>query len=165
MPRGGVRRYWRRLPAGSALLSGLLFAPLPAPGQESAPEPGGSEPRVELEDLLRLPDSVRYDVDKRGGATRAEWRERFQGLREDLDEERKALERARLELEKVAGNTDTWKLTPPGAPGAAPSEAPLDYRLRTEIRQREAEVDRLEKQLRELVVEANLAGVPETWRQ
>jgi multidrug efflux pump subunit AcrA (membrane-fusion protein) len=107
---------------------------------------------------------VRYDVEKRGGATQGEWRSRFQKVRTELASERSALERAQLELEKVAGSSDSWKLAPPGV-SASNSEAPLDYRLRNEIRQHRAEVDRLEKQLRDLEVEANLAGVPQEWRQ
>ena len=54
-------------------------------------------------------------------------------------------------------------LAPPGAGDV--SDAPLDYRLRNKIRQHKAEVDRLEKRLQDLEVEANLAGVPEDWRE
>jgi type II secretory pathway component PulM len=116
---------------------------------------------VQLDDLLKLPDSGSYDVERRGGATRGEWRERFVNVQSDLDEERAALAQAKQELEKVAGNADAWKLTPPGA--TAGNDAPLDYRLRNQIRQHTAEVERLEKQLRDLQVEANLAGVPDSW--
>jgi hypothetical protein len=135
----------------------------PAPEAEES-EPARSAPQVDLEELLKLPGDVRYDVEKRGGATQGEWRTRFQKVRSDLDAERAALARAQHELEKVAGSSDSWTLAPPGV-SANRSEAPLDYRLRTEIRQHRAEIERLEKQLRDLEVEANLAGVPEEWRQ
>ncbi len=138
--------------------------PAAAPPDAGPGRPDGPAPQVDLEDLLKLPVDLRYDVEKRGGATQGEWRSRFQKVRSELVEERAALERSQLELEKVAGNTDSWQLAPPGVSGNR-SEAPLDYRLRTEIRQHRAEVDRLEKQLRDLEVEANLAGVPEEWRQ
>ena len=119
---------------------------------------------MDLEELLKLPGDVRYDVERRGGATQGEWRARFQKIRSDLDAERAALARSQAELEKVAVGTENWTLAPPGV-SANRSEAPLDYRLRNEIRQHRSEIERLEKQLRDLEVEANLAGVPEEWRQ
>jgi hypothetical protein len=119
---------------------------------------------VDLEKLLELPGDVRYDVEKKGGATQGEWRARFQKVRNELVLERAALERSQLELEKVAGSADAWQLAPPGV-SSNRSETPLDFRLRNEIRQHRAEVDRLERQLRDLDVEANLAGVPEAWRE
>lgn len=145
--------------AAGSLLCGVLGA-LPA----DAEEPAEAAPRVELDELLKLPGSLRYDVDQKGGATRGEWRERFLSLRESLGQERESLERAKRELEEVAGGTDAWKLALPGA-GNAATEAPLDYRLRNEIRQHEAEIERLEHRLRDLEVEANLAGVPPEWRE
>jgi hypothetical protein len=48
--------------------------------------------------------------------------------------------------------------------GAA-AEAPLDYRIRQTIKRHREEIKRLERQLRELEVEANLAAVPEDWRK
>jgi hypothetical protein len=49
--------------------------------------------------------------------------------------------------------------------GAGASEAPLDYRIRQAINRHRQEIERLERQLRDLEVEANLAMVPEDWRQ
>jgi hypothetical protein len=137
-----------------------------APAAAGDPPVGSPDapPQVDLEELLKLPGDVHYDVEKRGGATQGEWRARFQKVRGELAQERVALERSQLELEKVAGSADSWQLAPPGV-NSNRSEAPLDFRLRTEIRQHRAEVDRLEKQLRDLDVEANLAGVPEAWRE
>jgi hypothetical protein len=159
------RRFGWRLLALAALGCAAGPAAAAEPAAPPAPDDAGRPaPQVDLEDLLKLPGDVLYDMEKRGGATQGEWRSRFRKVRTDLAGERSALERAQLELEKVAGSSDTWKLAPPGV-SANSSEAPLDYRLRNEIRQHRAEVDRLEKQLRDLEVEANLAGVPEEWRQ
>lgn len=160
-----LRRFgWRPFALAAlawAAAPGAAAEPAAAPAADAAERPA---PKVDLEDLLKLPGDVRYDMEKRGGATQGEWRSRFQKVRAELAGERSALARSQLELEKVAGSSDSWQLAPPGV-NANRSEAPLDYRLRNEIRQHRAEVDRLEKQLRDLEVEANLAGVPEEWRQ
>ena len=45
------------------------------------------------------------------------------------------------------------------------AETPLDYKLSQDLRRSREEVERAERQLQDLGVEANLAGVPEDWRQ
>jgi hypothetical protein len=86
-------------------------------------------------------------------------------VREALDQERTALRDAEAKLEGVAQSKDPWQVAPP-LPGAASSpEAPLDFQLRQELRRHREEVERLEGRLRELEIEANLAGVPEDWRR
>lgn len=132
---------------------------------EDAPEAARPEPSptVGLDTLLKLPDSVQFDVERRGGATRGEWRERFRVVRSDLAREQEALQSARLALEKAASSADAWRFSPPGMGNV--TDSPVDYQLREEVRRREAEVTRLETELRELEVEANLAGVPEEWRE
>ena len=47
----------------------------------------------------------------------------------------------------------------------ASPDAPLDFQLRQEIKRHREEIEHLEQQLQELEIEANLAGVPEEWRQ
>jgi hypothetical protein len=50
-------------------------------------------------------------------------------------------------------------------PGLEPSpDAPLDYQLRVAIRRHRSEIERLERKLKQLEIEANLAGVPPEWR-
>lgn len=123
-----------------------------------------ARPRVELDRLLELPSSREYTVDKRGGLTRSEWRGRFVELREKLRSEEEALAKAETELEEIAASTEPWQLGPP-LPGVTQADAPLDYRLRQAIRRHRDEIERLEDRLTELRVQANLAGVPETWRE
>ena len=142
-----------------------------APGRPSTPaaesgapaEPG--TPTVSLDRLLKLPDSLDYSLPSRGGATRPEWRARFVDVREKLAGEREALEVARTELEKVAGSTDAWQVGPPIPGVQGGGDAPLDYQLREKIRRHREGVESLERDLRELEVEANLANVPEDWRE
>lgn len=142
----------------------VLLLPGPAPAQDPAESP----PQVDIDRLLELPDSVEVggSVVRRGGATRAEWEARFQKAREELAAAEAALEETRSELQEVAGENGPWKLTAPGGFSADPasSDAPLDYSLAQQLRRRREAVERGERRLQELRVEANLAGVPAAWQ-
>lgn len=160
------------LGAGAARAGGLLgwvvlatLLALAAVAQEETGGGGEAAPPVELDRLLQLPSSKDYTVERRGGRTAGEWRRRFAELRRALAEERAALADAERRQEELAGSTDAWKVAPnlPGV-GAPSTEAPLDYGLRQEIRRHRAEIERLERQLRELEIEADLAGVPAAWQ-
>jgi hypothetical protein len=147
----------------------LLLVAASASSQDSdpaTPEPsGGDSPRVELDQLLKLPSTLDYSVERRGGLTPGEWRNRFGEIRAALARERKALKIAEEDMERVAGTSDAWLVGPPmpGMSGGG-SPAPLDFRIRQAINRHRQEIDRLERQLREVEVEANLAAVPEDWR-
>jgi hypothetical protein len=52
----------------------------------------------------------------------------------------------------------------PGADTSNSPDSPIDFQLRSELRRHREEVERLERKLRQLDIEANLAGVPEDWR-
>lgn len=143
----------------------LLAAPAAseegAPPAESAPAPSEAPPPVGLDRLLKLPSSMEYNVERRAGLTRGEWRSRFERIDSALEAEKKGLASAQGELDRVAGSADQWLLGPPGMTN---TDAPLDYRLRQEITRRKQEIERLEAERKSLEVEANLAGVPEDWR-
>jgi hypothetical protein len=150
--------------AGLALALGL-FLGSPLSAQDTSPAPAGAASPPGLESLLKLPDSGSYDVDMRGGRTPGEWRGLFATLREKLEEERAELGEAKAELDETATKKDAWKMAPP-IPGVEvqDTDSPLDYQLRQRIRRHRAEIDRLERNQRELEIEASLAGVPEEWR-
>jgi hypothetical protein len=142
------------------------MVPFAAAGRAPAePRADDAAPPVALDRLLRLPAGADYGVERRAGATRGEWRARFAALERDLDAARSALRKAQEELDQVAGTADAWQVGPPIPGVAANTEAPLDYRLRQEIRRHREEVERLERSLRDLEVEANLAAVPPEWRR
>lgn len=141
-----------------ALLAGALLHPGPAAGGD----PAGAPPSVPLEDLLSLPETYRPRLEERGGATRSEWRERFRLAREEVAAARAGLERAQAELEKHAGAGGDWNIAPPGV-GAGLAGDARAQQLRAEIKRYRKELERAERQLRELEVEAELAGVPEDW--
>ncbi len=120
-------------------------------------------PQVGLDRLLELPGGRTYEIEKKGGRTPSEWRKRFTQVRESLALEEKALEDSERELEEIAASTEPWQIAPP-IPGATTVDAPLDYRLRQEIRRHRSEIERLEARLQNLEVEADLASVPPEWR-
>jgi len=170
----------RAIAAGAAGLA-LVLAPAPPAGAGAGAGDEAGQPSVELERLLRVPDGVRAEPgpDRRGRATATEWRARFREARAELEEAQDALARARTELEGVAADTSQWQLAAPGAlgaasteprtsspqPGGGGSQTPLSYRLHQEIRRARDDVERAERRLRELDIEANLAGVPDAWRE
>lgn len=131
-----------------------------ATGAEPAPAQG--QP-AELDRLLRLPAGQTYGVDRRGGLSRGEWRARFVEVQDALANERKGLEAAEAKLDDTASSASNWQVAP--VPGMQPSpDAPLDYQLRVTIRRHKSEIERLERKLKQLEIEANLAGVPPEWR-
>jgi hypothetical protein len=155
------RRIARRLVLAASVACGF------AAGRASAQQPTTAEAApqqpAELERLLTLPSGERFGVDRRGGLSRGEWRARFNEIATALANERQALADAEGRLGEAAGSASNWQMAP--VPGMQPSpDAPLDYQLRVAIRRHRSEIERLEKKLRQLEIEANLAGVPPEWR-
>jgi hypothetical protein len=118
---------------------------------------------VRLDKLLKLPASVEYDMEKRGGATRTEWKSRFKEASADLASAKKDLDAVVGKLEKAAEGADSWRFVPPG--GDVTAENQENIRLRQDVTRKREEVARAEKRVRDLEVEGNLASVPDDWRQ
>ncbi len=134
--------------------------PAPTAGAPVKPEaaPAG------LDRLLKVPPSGAYDIERRGGATRSEWRSRYQTARSELAAARKKLDGLQTKLAGVAAESDSpWRFAPPGAPVDA--EHTENFSLTEQIRRQRIEVEQAERRLRELDVEASLAGVPREWRE
>lgn len=132
-----------------------------AAGAAEAAEPGAG---VDLDRLLKLPSSNDFGVEKRGGATRGEWRSRFRTARTDVDKSKKKLAGLQGKLDEAAAESDSpWRFVPPGASTTA--ESTENYSLTEAIRREKSELKRAETRLRELEVEANLANVPDAWRE
>lgn len=123
---------------------------------------------VPLEKLFKLPESVATTPSsqpRRGGRTRAEWQARFEKAEAELAKAKQDLDASRKELEEVAPD-QAWSMSAPGLPAqASNSETSIDFRLRQQIRKQREDLERAEHQITELAVEANLAGVPEEWRE
>jgi multidrug efflux pump subunit AcrA (membrane-fusion protein) len=133
-----------------------------SPGsQRDAASPTSNAP--DLDRLLKLPDTD-YGFEKKGGATRSEWRARFLEARSSLEAAQAALAKAENGLAAAGSESEAWTFTPPGLPAGTNTEPTDGSQLRQEVKKDRAEVERAQARLRELDVQANLAGVPEDWR-
>ncbi len=156
-------RRLRRLAAGVLVLAlghaALALAAEPEPKAEPPPA-------VELDRLLKLPSTVeQVQREQIGSATKSQWRARFASARAEHEAALAGLEAAQKKLGTVAEDSEAWQMAPPGAGAAGASEAPVDYQLRQEVRRQREDLIRSEKNLRELTIEADLAGVPADWRE
>jgi hypothetical protein len=132
------------------------------------PEPKAQPPpAVELDRLLKLPPTaVEIQREQIGSATKSQWRARFASARAEHEAAVAGLEAAQKKLGTVAEESEAWTMAPPGAGATAgANEAPVDYQLRQEVRRQREDLIRSEKNLRELTIEADLAGVPADWRE
>jgi hypothetical protein len=159
---------WKALRSGSRALGVLAVFCWAWPLTSVAADEGADPiPKVSLDELLMLPDSFEVETSRRGGATRAEWHARFNVAEAEVSEARAALEKTLGELEALAGKSGSYKVASPfgqASPSAGEdSGSPLNYGLKQEIRRKRAEVERTERALLDLELEANLAGVPEAW--
>lgn len=155
--RRGLRRAWLGVAVALALAA-------VASGQSEAPAAGaGAAPRVPLDELLKLPSSYEVDTARRGGATRSEWRTRFADAQAAVVDARDHLDKTLARLNELADRGGNWKVAAPGSQAVVDDTSPIDFGLKQEINRAREEVARTERELVDLKVEANLAGVPEDW--
>ena len=147
-----------------AAAEGVAESDMSAP-QETAAASQDAPPAVDLDLLLRLPDEYSVDGRLRGGASRSEWRSRFFEAREQLGEEQANLARLQRKMEGMAGGGGSWSAGAPGMAAPDPQHSTLNYKLRQDIRRARESVTEAEHNLRALRVEADLASVPESWRE
>jgi hypothetical protein len=128
------------------------------------PSPSGAPGSVDLDRLLKLPDS--YDAgaveEKKGGATASEWRKRFARARGDLVEAEEVLAQTQLELENAASESGNYQVNAPGVQN--PEASPVSFSLRQKLKEQRSAVEESKKALRQLEIEADLAEVPRGWR-
>ena len=104
---------------GVCLLPAVAGAdgPAAAPSAPTAPAAPAERPKVTLDQLLKLPDTVQYTSELKGGATPDEWRKRFREARSDLESARAALDQSLAELTRLAGKrpigyrAPSWKFS------------------------------------------------------
>jgi len=147
--------------AGLGLLVAAAVASFAPRADAQPPTPTGSPG---LDKLLKLPDSVEYSTDTRGGTSRAEWRQRFHDARTAVDAADRALAASQSKLATAAGEKSEWQFSPPGMPSQPSEDSSSNFQLREQVRRQRGELDRARARLRELDVQANLAGVPADWR-
>jgi hypothetical protein len=152
----------------STVLGFAICSPAVASESETGVEPATpvteeAPPTVTLDRLLTLPTAFNVESGRKGGATRGEWHSRFAAAETDIDDAKGALEESLGKLDELAGKASNWKVGAPGVEINPDDETPLNYGLRQEIRRRREDVERTERDLRDLVIEASLAGIPEHW--
>lgn len=129
--------------------------------------PKGDVPGLDM--LLQLPSGfVTEEPQIVAGVGETEWRRRFTTAERDLSEARASLENTKRELDEIAGSggSSQWAISAPGGGGgeATPTNSPLSFKLRQQIREDRDRIVVGERAVRELRIEADLAGVPRRWR-
>jgi hypothetical protein len=167
-----VKWCWKFLRArkrGTAALGlSWLVVPLVAAAAAAADVDVDAEPppkNVTLDQLLTLPSALPVESGQRAGLTRAEWSSRFAEAEAELAAAQVDLDESLDRLSELVGKTSNWKVAAPGGQAAASDNSPVNYGLRQEIQRNREDVVRTERKLRDLNVEANLAGVPENWHK
>ncbi len=126
-------------------------------------EPEAPPENVSLDALLTLPSALPGEASQRGGLSRAEWRNKFAAAEAEVDAAKADLDTSLAKLTETMGKTSNWKVAAPGVQAGPDDGATTNYGLKQEIRRKREEVERAERKLIDLVVEANLADVPEDW--
>ncbi len=134
-----------------------------ASAEDAVVEPAPDDvPLVALDDLLSLPSGYQVEVERRVGATEAEWRDRFADARKNLEDAKQQLAKVQKELDEVSETSTAWQVAAPGS--RDPQTSPLSLRLREEVRGQRRAIDIAERELRALAVKADLGSVPPQWR-
>jgi hypothetical protein len=153
----------RLLQRGIAVCS-LVGLIVPAAGALAAGGDAEAPPKsVTLDQLLTLPSALPVEPTEYGGLSRGEWNSRFAKAEADVAAAKADLQKSLDKLSDLAGKTSNWKVAAPGVQANPDDNSPVNYGLKQEIRRKREEVERTERKLIDLQVEANLAGVPEDW--
>ena len=120
---------------------------------------------IGLDQLLQLPADGGYGGDLRQGANARTWRRRFADAAVAVTQAKARIEEARATLDEMSagGGSSQWQMAPPGS-NASAEVAPMSLKHREAIRAGKEELDQAERDQRALTIEADLAGVPQSWR-
>jgi hypothetical protein len=146
-------------PSAAVEEEGLRVPPAGRPRDGEAPG---------LDSLLQLPEGFVPSGDRPAvaGTSEVQWRRRFRKALGDLDEARAKLAETKRELDAVAEEGGgQWSVAPAVGGANTPGNSPLSFKLRQELRRNREQVEAAEKSVRQLKIEADLAGVPEAWRE
>ena len=121
-----------------------------------------------LDRLLQLPSGfLQPNAGTVAGAGETEWERRFTVAQKRLESAVESLAMVKNELDNIAdeGGSSQWAVAPPGSSaGSGPTNSPLSFKLRQDLLRHRDELDAAEKAVKELRIEADLAGVPMGWR-
>ncbi len=158
--RRGMRRRCRSLSLLVLLVAGSALG-LPAAAQESEPSAPAPSPtqNLDLERLLRprVPATVATEQTY-GGKDRAAWEEQFKRAREEVTDLEGKVDFTQDRLREAAAGD--WNYSPAGGEATDPEI----LKLRAQLRRDRQSLEAARQRLRDLQVEASLAGVPEEWR-
>jgi len=153
-----------------SLLILVLLAPLPGRAEQQTPgEAHGTRvaqgasldtPDLDLDRLLRPPQPRQVPALRRGGKDRKTWTKDFAEARGEIEVLGGRIAEAQQRIREAS--PDDWGFSPTG--GGQPSD-PEVLRLRAEIRRDRQSLEAAGVRLRDLEVEASLAGVPDEWRE
>lgn len=160
---------WLLLLAPMAWAQGAAEAPaesLVIPGDPTGTTGNGAPG---LDALLSVPKDYLEPRGRRvGGAGEDEWRRRFAQAHKRLERAQAALDETKGALDNAAegSGASQWAVAPPGAGGggSSPADSPLSFKLRQEMVRNREQLESAERALRDLRIEADLAGVPPDWR-
>ena len=138
----------------------------PPPGGDIGPEDAGPAPQhtpskpLDLDRLLRPPNvpSEPSTESSYGGRDRAAWQEEFARADREVADLEQKVEATQTRLRQNAAGD--WNYTPAGGEAADPEI----LKLRAQLRRDRQSLEASRQRLRDLRVEASLAGVPEEWR-
>lgn len=164
-------------PLADAAFAQSSGAPSTPPGAEQPPadtsdgDPSARpKPKLRIDSLLRprtmttprTPDAVPTE-ETYGGRNREAWVRAFTEVRTELHDAEAALEKSRKKLAE-ASQGGGYTYNPLGGTGA--DSSPTDPEVQKAKAQRDRDrktIEAAQKRLRELTVEASLAGVPDSW--
>ena len=162
----------RHVPIGLWLLL-LSAAPAPA-GAEEPPAPSeeagaeaaaGGGPALDLGNLLRprgpFDSKPRQSGDLRSGRDERAWRQAFAEARAEVAGLEEKVTAAQEQIRKATGGAG-YNFSPVGV---GESVDPDVQRLRAQLKRDRRSLDTARSRLRDLDVEASLAGVPDAWRE
>jgi hypothetical protein len=130
--------------------------PAPAPPPDGAPAKS-----LDLDRLLH-PPAVRLQPTGKvyGGRDQRGWQEEFRKARQEVSDLEGKVEAGQNHLRSASGGGD-WNYSPAGGEITDPEV----LKLRAQLRRDRQSLEASRQRLRDLDVEASLAGVPQDWRK
>ncbi len=145
------------LPIALLLVSCFVTSARPVEAQDETASETASPPKLDLDRLLK-PRIAPQAQGVYGRKDRETWVEDFSEARLEVAE--LELKVAEAQVKYRAASSAEWAYSPVG--GGAPTD-PEVLRIRAEIKRDRQSLEAARRRLRELGVEASLAGVPEEW--
>jgi len=126
---------------------------------KTVPTPGPAPLPLTLDQLLRPRTPLADPVVRHGGKDRRHWQQQFERARAEISTLAKQIETTQTKIREASAGG--WSYSPAGGPAPVPPEV---LQLRAQLRRDRTSLKTARKRLRDLDVEASLAGVPQDWK-